>query len=121
MHDLDMLRAYLLSKPGAFEDLPFGPETLVLKVAAKMFASLGLNDVPLRISLKCDPEQAEQLRAAYPAIRLPSYLDKRHWIAVTLDRSVPDETIRALIDDSYSLVVKGLTRAVRRQLTDNSL
>jgi predicted DNA-binding protein (MmcQ/YjbR family) len=117
MHDLATLRAYLLGKQGAFEDLPFGPETLVLKVGGKMFALIGLDDAPLRLSLKCDPDQAEQLRAAYPAITLPSYLDKRHWIAITLDGSVPDETIRALIDGSYTLVFKGLTRAARRQIS----
>lgn len=116
MHDLDTLLAYALAKPGAFEDRPFGPETLVLKVAGKMFGAVGLDASPLQIALKCDPLQAEQLREAFAAIGLPSYLDKRHWIAVTLDGSVPDETLRALVDQSYSLVVKGLTNAARAQL-----
>ncbi len=116
MSDLASLRAYLLSKPGAFEDFPFGPETLVLKVGSKLFAAVGLDVTPTTITLKCDPLQADQLREAYTAIGLPSYFDKRHWVQVQLDRSVPEETLHALIDDSYALVVKGLTKAVRREL-----
>lgn len=116
MEDLATLMGYALAKPGAYEDRPFGPETFVLKVAGKMFGALGLSATPPRLSLKCDPLQAEQLREAFAAIGLPSYLDKRHWIAVTLDGSVPEETLRALVDQSYSLVVKGLSRAARTQL-----
>lgn len=116
MQQLEPLRAYLLTKPGAFEDRPFGPETLVFKVAGKLFGAVGLDADPLTIALKCDPLMGEQLRAAYPAIGLPAYFDKRHWIAVTLDGSVPDETLQALIDQSYALVVKGLSKAARAQL-----
>jgi predicted DNA-binding protein (MmcQ/YjbR family) len=116
MQTLDAVRTYLLSKATATEDFPFGPETLVAKVGNKMFALVGLDADPLTLALKCDPLQAEQLRGSFAAIGLPSYLDKRHWISITLDGSVPDDLIQALIDDSYALVVKGLTRAVRREL-----
>jgi predicted DNA-binding protein (MmcQ/YjbR family) len=116
MNELEALRAYLLGKAEAREDLPFGPDTLVLKVGAKMFAAIGLDVTPTTISLKCDPQLADQLRVAYPAIGLPSHLDKRHWVMVQLDGSVPDETVRALIDDSYALVVKGMTRKARQAL-----
>jgi predicted DNA-binding protein (MmcQ/YjbR family) len=114
--DLAALRAYLLTKPGAVEDLPFGPDTLVLKIGPKMFAAIGLDVMPPTIALKCDPALADQLRDAYSAIGFPPYLDKRHWIMATLDGSVPTETLHALIDDSYTLVVKGMTRAARSAL-----
>lgn len=116
MHPLADLRPYLIGKPGASEDYPFGPETMVFKVAGKLFALVGLDARPLRLSLKCDPLQADQLREAYAAIGLPRYLDKRHWITITLDGSVPNETVRALVDQSYALVVRGLTRAARAAL-----
>lgn len=114
--DLDQLRAALLAKPGAYEDFPFGPEPLVLKVAGKMFALVSLGPAPQRISLKCDPAQAEMLRSAFPAITPGYHLNKRHWNTITLDGSVPDETVLALIDESYALVLKSLTRAARRDL-----
>jgi predicted DNA-binding protein (MmcQ/YjbR family) len=116
MNDFDTLRPLLLNHTGAFEDYPFGPETFVAKVGGKMFALLSVDTAPLRLSLKCDPLKAEYLRDAYDAIGLPSYLDKRHWIAITLDGTVPDELITTLIDESYVLVVKGLTKAVREGL-----
>ena len=117
MDTLDEVRAYLLTKSGAFEDLPFGPDTLVLKVANKMFAAIGLDVQPHTIALKCDPLQAEHLREAFAGIGLPPYLDKRHWIMVTLDGSVPAELVRELIDQSYALVVKGLPKKVRAGLS----
>ena len=33
-------RDYLLSRPEALEDFPFGPDVAVMKIAGKMFATL---------------------------------------------------------------------------------
>ena len=111
--DFAALRAYLLSKSEAVEDFPFDTTTLVLKVGGKMFAALGINDQPLRVNLKCDPFQAEILREQYSAV-LPGYhMNKRHWNTVVLDGSLPEEKLRAMIDESYRLVVAGLPLARR--------
>ncbi|MBU2552466.1 MAG: MmcQ/YjbR family DNA-binding protein, partial [Proteobacteria bacterium] len=48
------LRRYLLSKPEAREDRPFGPTALVFKVLDKMFALVPLEAQRLYVSLKCD-------------------------------------------------------------------
>ena len=56
--DIDVLRDYCLAKKGVTEELPFGPDTLVFKVMGKIFALVGLDEVPLRVNLKCDPEKA---------------------------------------------------------------
>jgi predicted DNA-binding protein (MmcQ/YjbR family) len=113
---LEDLRSLLLSKPGAMEDLPFGPDTLVLKVGGKMFALVGLNSQPLRVSLKCDPIDAQYLRDTYPAVQPGYHLNKRHWNTVTLDGSVPEGEFLALVEQSHRLVVKGLSRAERQKL-----
>ncbi len=110
------LRRRCLSPAGAVESFPFGPETSVFKVAGKMFALSALERAPLEISLKCDPELAEQLRAGYPAIRAGYHLNKRHWNTVCLDGSLPDDLVRDLIEDSYDLVVSALPRRVREEL-----
>lgn len=111
--DFKTLRSYLLKKPGASEDFPFDQTTLVFKVGGKMFALLGIHRQPLRINLKCDPLQAELLRERYPAV-LPGYhMNKRHWNTLLLDGSIPTAEIRAMIDASYTLVVKGLPRSKR--------
>ena len=111
--DFEILRDYLLAKAGASEDFPFDEKTLVIKVAGKMFALLGLNQQPLRINLKCDPHQAEILREQYPAV-LPGYhMNKRHWNTVVLDGSIVEGDVCAMIDASYDLVVKGLPKSKR--------
>ena len=110
------LREYCLSLTGAAETFPFGPETSVFKVSGKMFALSRLDQVPLRISLKCEPELAEQLRATHAAV-LPGYhLNKRHWNTVILDGSLTDQMIKEMIEDSYDLVVSSLPQARQRVL-----
>jgi predicted DNA-binding protein (MmcQ/YjbR family) len=113
----DWLIAECGAKPGAAEDYPFGDEVAVFKVAGRMFALVSLGPAPGSVSLKCDPDLAEGLRARYAAIRPGYHLNKRHWNTATLDGSVPDEELREMIDHSYELVVERLTRAQRNELT----
>ena len=110
------LRKVCLSFPGAVEEFPFGPETSVFKVAGKMFALSRLERRPLQVSLKCEPDLADQLRLAHDSINPGYHLNKRHWNTVTLDGSLPDRMVRDLIEDSYDLVVAGLPRAKRAAL-----
>ncbi len=114
--NLETLRSYLLSKPGAVEDHPFGPQPLVVKVGGKMFALVAEHATPPELSLKCEPAHAQFLRDAFPAVQPGYHLNKEHWNSVTLDGSIPDEGIHAMIDESYALVVKGLRKAVRQHL-----
>ncbi len=107
------LKAQCLALPGSYEDFPFGDEVSVFKVGGKMFAACGLDDEPLQLSVKCEPDLAAQLRAAYPSIAPGYHLNKRHWNTVTLDGSVPDEMVAEMIGDSYALVVASLPK-VRR-------
>ncbi len=113
---LDELKRYLRSKPGATESTPFGPEHLVYKVMGKIFAVVGWDEEPVTLSLKCDPEGVEVLRKVFRAVTPAPYFDKRHWNRVTLDGSVPEPELQSMVDDSYDLVVAGLTRAKREQL-----
>jgi predicted DNA-binding protein (MmcQ/YjbR family) len=110
------LRDLCLRLPGSVETFPFGPETSVFKVAGKMFALSQLDRQPLHVSLKCEPPLAEQLRAAYPAVLAGYHLNKRHWNTVVIDGSIPERTIRDMIEDSYDLVVDKLPSSARRAL-----
>jgi len=98
------LRDLCLEFAGAEETFPFNPETSVFKVGGKMFALSQLGSQELRVSLKCEPQLAEELRAAHEAV-IPGYhLNKQHWNTVILDGSLPDSTIREMVEDSYDLV-----------------
>src|SRR6188768_1601649 len=110
------LRALCLGFTGAEETHPFGPLTTVFKVRGKIFAIAALEAEPRSISLKCEPEIAEQLRADHPAITPGYHLNKRHWNTVVADGSVPDAMVRDMIEDSYDLIVAALPQAKRRAL-----
>lgn len=109
-------REFLLSRPEAVEDFPFGPEVAVFKVKGKMFATLGMESGVARTNLKCDPDEAQALRDIFAGV-LPGYhMNKKHWNTVLLDGSVPDYEIKRMMDRSYGLVVKGLRKVERQSL-----
>ncbi|GAA3498005.1 MmcQ/YjbR family DNA-binding protein [Streptomyces prasinosporus] len=111
------LRALCLSFEAAVEDFPFNPETSVFKVGGRLFALTDLHARPLRVNLKCDPEDAIRLRADHPGLIVPGWhMNKRHWNTVTADGGLPDRLVRELVEDSYDLVVAGLPRADRLRL-----
>jgi predicted DNA-binding protein (MmcQ/YjbR family) len=112
----DALRRFCLSLPGAVEEFPFGEQTSVFKVSGKIFALSPLRSRPLRVSLKCEPGLAEQLRASYPAVGPGYHLNKRHWNTVVLDGSLPDTMVREMVEDSHDLIVARLPRATRESL-----
>lgn len=116
------LSRYLLQKPEAVLDYPFGPDVAVYKVHGKLFALVGAQRLSpangkarfqLRINLKCDPMEAAQLRDVFDCV-IPGYhMNKTHWNTVILDGSLPDGEIARMIDNSYKLVVRGLPKKVR--------
>jgi predicted DNA-binding protein (MmcQ/YjbR family) len=110
------LSAHCLAKPGASASHPFGPGVLVMKVGGKIFAIVGEDEEPLTVSVKCEPEIALVLRAAHHAVQPGYHLNKRHWNTVTLDGTVDENQVRDWVDDSYDLVVDGLSRRVRDDL-----
>lgn len=110
------LRDHCLSFTGAEETFPFGPQTSVFKVVGKMFALSQLGADSLRVSFKCEPTLAEALRQTHPAVVPGYHLNKKHWNTVILDGSLPDETIRDMIEDSYDIVVSKLAQDDRRML-----
>ena len=117
--ELKQLTTYLLGKKEATEETPFGPEALVYKVMGKMFSLVAWESDPLTITLKCEPGQALLWRDVYPAVRPGYHMNKAHWNTITLDGTIPAAELWEMIDDSYHLVVNGLTRAQREALADS--
>ena len=115
--NVESLRTFLLSLPHIAETMQWG-DNLVFwvgdkTIGGKMFALCALDDEPLQLSVKCEPDLAAQLRASYPAIVPGYHLNKRHWNTITLDGSVPDQMVTDMLGDSYDLVVASLPKARR--------
>ena len=112
----DELRDHCLSFAGSEETFPFGPENSVFKVRGKIFALSRLGAAPLRVSLKCEPALAEELRESHAAV-IPGYhLNKRHWNTVIIDGSLSEQMVKDMIEDSYDLIVSALPVTRRRGL-----
>jgi len=109
--DLEQFREYCLSKPGATEGTPFGPDVLVFKVGGKMFALAALDEVPPTVNLKCDPGLALDLRDRYEQVRAGYHMNKKHWNTVEIESGIPDIELRRMIDHSYKLVIEGLPKS----------
>jgi predicted DNA-binding protein (MmcQ/YjbR family) len=115
----DELRAWCLGMDGAEETFPFTASVSVFKAGGKMFALSGLSEEPLDVSVKCDPDEAEELRAAHESIAPGYHLNKRHWITVTLGGDADDDLVRRLVRESHRLVTsprqtgRRSTRSVR--------
>jgi predicted DNA-binding protein (MmcQ/YjbR family) len=114
------LTTFIEAKPAAASTiLSMGrtkvPVALIHKVMGKMFAIQSLRGDEYVI-LKCDPQLAQALRQQYKGVGHRSHLDKRFWIAVTLDADVPIKEVRRLVDHSYGLVCAGLTRKQKAEL-----
>jgi len=110
--NVEEIRDYCLNKPLVTESLPFDDDTLVLKVAGKMFCLISL-DENLSINIKCDPEKAVELRERYPAV-LPGYhMNKKHWNTINIDGSIDDDLLKQWIDNSYELIWNSLPKKIR--------
>ena len=113
---MEPLRQYMLAKPGCVEEFPFGPAVMVFKVGGKMCALLAWEEVPVYISLKCDPERSQELREQHAGIKGAYHMNKKHWHSVAMGGSVDMELAEELMDHSYQLIVKTLPGRERERL-----
>ncbi len=112
---IDEFRDHCLSKAFTEETMPFDEDTLVFKVAGKMFALISIAE-PETANLKCDPVYASELRERYTAVQPGWHMNKKHWNTVSLQEDLEDAFIRSLIDHSYDQVVSGLPKKIRLEL-----
>lgn len=116
---IEELRDYCLSLKAVTEHFPFDEVTLVFKVKDKMFALIPLDDPQPQIALKCDPERAIALREEFSAIVPAWHFNKKHWNTVLMDTSLSESLVCELVRHSYDLVVSGLPKKLRDELSLN--
>ncbi|HEX8575351.1 MAG TPA: MmcQ/YjbR family DNA-binding protein [Flavobacterium sp.] len=117
--DIQQFFEFCLSKRGVSEHFPFDKDTLVFKVAGKIFALSSLRSWEIgtpTINLKCDPEKAEEFRASFNDIKPGYHMSKRHWNTLTLNGDVSDSLALELINHSYNLVFSSLPRKTKEKI-----
>ncbi|MBT1710072.1 MmcQ/YjbR family DNA-binding protein [Fulvivirgaceae bacterium PWU5] len=107
--DLEHFMRWCNAKKGVTEEFPFGENILVYKVMGKMFALTDVDQFE-SVNLKVDPEQGVLLQEEYAAVQPGYHMNKKHWITVVMDGSVPNRLLQQWVDNSYNLVVSGLTK-----------
>ena len=112
--DIVTFREYCLSLPEVEETLPFDDDTLVYKVAGRIFAMVSLR-APDHFAVKCHPDRALLLRDRYSEITPAFHLNKRHWNDVSIVGELAESALRAEIRHSYFAVVRQNVTPRRRR------
>ncbi len=111
--NVEEIREYCLNKKAVSESFPFDNETLVFKVAGKIFLLLSLNSNPIQFNVKCEPTLAIDLRTNHSCV-LPGYhMNKQHWNTIICDGSVSKKIIFDWINHSYQIIVASLPKKLR--------
>ena len=79
-----------------------GEGVLVFYVMGHMFSFFDCNDFSV-ISLKCQPERIEDLKAQYECIGNPYNESPKHWIGIN-PTTAPDDLLKELTRNSYEIV-----------------
>nr|WP_297309277.1 MmcQ/YjbR family DNA-binding protein [uncultured Flavobacterium sp.] len=116
---LDQFYEFCLNLKGTTEHFPFDEDTLAFKVGGKMYALASLseweNGTP-KVNLKCDPDRAVELRESYSGIEAGYHMNKKHWNTVKIHEDVPMVLLHELIQHSYDLVFKSLSKKVQGEI-----
>lgn len=116
--EAEKIREYCLIKKAVTEGFPFDNETLVFKVGGKMFLLISLEKRPVTFSAKANPEWSEELREEYSQIIGAYHMNKTHWNSVVCE-GLKEDLIFKLIDHSYDLVFKSLTKKLQAEINNS--
>ncbi len=115
----EWMDGYLLSKKGAEKDFKVEWDATRYKVGDKMFAMQGGDkEGKAIITLKCEPPFGQLLRKQYSDIVAGYYMNKEHWNSVYLEGDVPDDVVKQMIDESYSLILGGLSKKLQKEIQE---
>ena len=106
--NIEDYREYCLSLGSDVEErLPFtafkyADGVLAFYVHGHMFSFFDCDDFGI-VTLKCQPERIEELKAQYGSVGNPYNLSPKHWIGVDA-RTAPDDLLQGLTRNSYEIV-----------------
>ncbi len=117
--NIEEVREYALSLPHTTEDMPYGPDWVVFRIAGKIYLHIALESSPARIAIKLKPEFGEEIREHYECVRPAFHMNKVHWNDIFIEDTVEDEIIKEWICHSYELVRSKLPKKVKEKLNLN--
>lgn len=121
MH-IEEFREYCLSFPQTHEGSSFdgffhnARSILVMYVMDKMFCFFDVDKFDA-CTIKCEPNQIDELKENYKAVSEPFNLSPKYWISVGFNQDVTDKMLKQLVKQSYDLVVEGLPKKEQEELS----
>lgn len=106
---------YGLTFPRTYVDAPFHDRNWQLvrvKPSEKAFLWTYERNGYINLNVKVDPEWRDFWRDAFAAVIPGWHQNKEHWNTIILDGSIPDDTIRDMIAQSYDLVADNPTKRI---------
>ena len=106
---------YGLTFPGTYVDAPFHDRNWQLvrvRPSEKAFLWTYERNGYININVKVNPEWRDFWRDAFEAVIPGWHQNKEHWNTIILDGSIPDDTIRDMIAQSYDLVADNQTKRI---------
>lgn len=106
--NIEDFRSYCLSFPDVEERMPFERffrgkhHFLAFYVQGKMFCYFDIDKFD-QCSIKCLPEEIEELAATYDSISRPYNSNPKYWISVKFHGDVPDKELMQLVKLSYEI------------------
>jgi len=115
------LDGYCLSKKGVEKDYKLGWDATRYMIKGKMFVLQGgdKEGKPI-VTVKLEPTLGEFLRQQFKDIVPGYYMNKEHWNSLYLEGEVPDEVLKDMIDQSYSLVLGSLSKKVQKEILESN-
>jgi len=109
--DIDWIRKFCLSLPGATEQIQW-EDDLLFKVGGKMFAVVPLEPARLYVSFKASAEDFAEL-VERPGIIPAPYLARAQWVALESESALRRTELENLLRQAHSLIVAKLPKRIQ--------
>lgn len=108
---------YCLSKKGVEKDFKIEWDATRYMIRGKMFALQGgdKEGKPI-ITVKLAPMIGQLLRSQFKEIVPGYYMNKEHWNSLYLEGDVPDDVLRDMLDQSYSILLDSFSKKVQKEI-----
>lgn len=107
--------AFGLSFPDSYIDRPFRAadwELIRFRENKKAFLLIYERNGFVNLNVKVHPEWRDFWRRVYPAVQPAYHQNKEHWNTILLDGSIPEDELRRMISESYSLISDSPTKRI---------
>ncbi|MBQ7427544.1 MAG: MmcQ/YjbR family DNA-binding protein [Prevotella sp.] len=112
--NIEDVREYALTLPGAKEDMPYGPDWLIFRIEGKIFLHIWLESPEPTCAVKLEPEFGQSLSEHYDGVQPAYHLNKVHWNDIYLEM-IDEGLTKQWIRQSYELVLSKLPKKLREK------